>query len=307
MCVVDDEQWLDRASVQALGVRGVAAGRPTRLAWRSRPGCRARSSRRCRSSWWRACPEEHARALLESALTGPVDAGPRPDGRRDQGEPAGPCRNSPWGWCWEPRGFGLPGAVSLPGRIEDSFGGSSMSFRRRPDGCCRWRRLIRRATRCWCGGRRGGWDLGPGVGGRSGLGGVRCPGAVPEPPARRRPTDAAGTADAGDPRGAGGGHRPDARSRPPGVAPGPGRAAPARGRRRGAGAVGGPGASRGGLAAATAFLEAGGAADPRPRPPDAAIARRGAGPSATRARWMRRSGCWSWPRPATGRSCRSRR
>jgi hypothetical protein len=50
VCVVDDEQWLDRASVQALGF---AARRPSRWAWCSRPGCRARSWPGCRSWRWR--------------------------------------------------------------------------------------------------------------------------------------------------------------------------------------------------------------------------------------------------------------
>jgi hypothetical protein len=54
ICVVDDEQWLDRASVQALGSwRG--GWPPSRWAWCSRPGCRPRSCPGCRSWSCRAC------------------------------------------------------------------------------------------------------------------------------------------------------------------------------------------------------------------------------------------------------------
>jgi hypothetical protein len=55
ICVVDDEQWLDRASAQALGfaARRLAADR---WAWCSRRGFRVRMWQGCRSSWWRAWP-----------------------------------------------------------------------------------------------------------------------------------------------------------------------------------------------------------------------------------------------------------
>jgi hypothetical protein len=54
ICVVDDEQWLDRSSVQALGF--VAGGwRPIRWPWCSRLGRPAWSWPGCRSSWSKAC------------------------------------------------------------------------------------------------------------------------------------------------------------------------------------------------------------------------------------------------------------
>src|SRR5580704_16787291 len=99
VCVVDDEQWLDRASVQALGF----AALPELVV--------------------EGLPEEDARALLESALTGPVDA-------RVRDLMVAETRGNPLALLELPRGlapaelaggFGLPGAVSLPGRIEDSF------------------------------------------------------------------------------------------------------------------------------------------------------------------------------------------
>ncbi len=67
--------------------------------------------------------EEDARALLDSALTGPVDA-------RVRDLIIAETRGNPLALLELPRGlppaqpaggFGLPRAVSLPGRIEESF------------------------------------------------------------------------------------------------------------------------------------------------------------------------------------------
>src|SRR6202030_2633427 len=69
-------------------------------------------------------PEADARALLDSALTGPVD-------ERVRDLIVAETRGNPLALLELPRGlspaelaggFGLPAAVSLPGRIEDSFG-----------------------------------------------------------------------------------------------------------------------------------------------------------------------------------------
>jgi len=122
VCVVDDEQWLDRASVQALGfvARRLAAdpvglvfavrvvgGELARLPELAVAGLRA----------------EDARVLLDSVLAGPVDA-------RVRDLIVAETRGNPLALLELPRGlppaelaggFGLPGAVSLPGRIEDSF------------------------------------------------------------------------------------------------------------------------------------------------------------------------------------------
>jgi DNA-binding CsgD family transcriptional regulator len=118
ICLVDDEQWLDQASAQVLGfvARRLAAD-PVGLVF--------------------AAPElaglpemelgglkgEDARALLASALAGPLDV-------RVADQIIAETRGNPLALLQLPRGltpeelaggFGLPGAAPLAGRIEDSF------------------------------------------------------------------------------------------------------------------------------------------------------------------------------------------
>ena len=73
ICVVDDEQWLDRASVQALGfVARRLAAEPVGLVFAARvPGAELAGLPELAVE---GLGEEDARALLDSALTGPVDA-----------------------------------------------------------------------------------------------------------------------------------------------------------------------------------------------------------------------------------------
>jgi DNA-binding CsgD family transcriptional regulator len=122
VCVVDDEQWLDRASTQALGfaARRLAA-EEVGLVFAARvPG---RELAGLPELMVEGLPEEAARALLDSALTGPVDAQVRD-------LIVAEARGNPLALLELPRGlapaelaggFGLPTAMSLPGRIEDSF------------------------------------------------------------------------------------------------------------------------------------------------------------------------------------------
>ena len=122
VCVVDDEQWLDRASAQTLGfVARRLPAEPVGLVFGARvagvelaglpdlvvPGL----------------PEEDARALLDSALTGPLDP-------RVRDLIVAETRGNPLALLELPRGltpgelaggFGLPEEGSLPGRIEESF------------------------------------------------------------------------------------------------------------------------------------------------------------------------------------------
>jgi DNA-binding CsgD family transcriptional regulator len=122
VCVVDDQQWLDRASAQALAFVGrrleaesvglvfatrkpgeELAGLPTLLV--------------------EGLPEGEARTLLDSVLTGPLDA-------RVRDRIVAETRGNPLALLELPRaltpaklagGFGLPGPVPLFGIIEESF------------------------------------------------------------------------------------------------------------------------------------------------------------------------------------------
>ena len=246
VCLVDDEQWLDRASAQALAfVARRLAAESVGLVFAARePGAELAGLPELAVEGLR---EDDARALLDSVLTGPLDA-------RVRDRIVAETRGNPLALLELPRGltpaelaggFGLPGAVPLSGRIEESF-------RRRLDALpAETRRLLLLAAAdpvgdpCWCGGRpsgsgsvprrrrrrpRPGWSSSaPGCGSVIRWCARRSTG--------RRRAGAAG----GAPR-AGRGHRSAGRSRPPRLAPGAGRARAGRGRRRGARALGRPGA-----------------------------------------------------------------
>ena len=122
LCVVDDAQWLDRASAQVLafvarrlGAESVGLVFGTRVAGGELAGLPELAVG--------GLPEADARALLESVLTGPIDA-------RVRDEIVAETRGNPLALLELPRGltvaelaggFGLPGALPLAGRIEDSF------------------------------------------------------------------------------------------------------------------------------------------------------------------------------------------
>ena len=122
ICVVDDQQWLDRASVQVLEfVARRLEAEGVGLVLAARTPC----------DDGEALPElvvdgladAEARALLDSALTGPLDA-------RVRDQIVSETRGNPLALLELPRaatpaelagGFALPGAVSLSGRIEESY------------------------------------------------------------------------------------------------------------------------------------------------------------------------------------------
>ena len=122
ICVIDDEQWLDQASAQALGfaARRLAAD-PVGLVFAARvPGAELAGLPELEVEGLR---ESDARALLDSALTAPLDA-------RVRDLIVAETQGNPLALLELPRGltsaelaggFGLPGVASLPGRIEDSF------------------------------------------------------------------------------------------------------------------------------------------------------------------------------------------
>jgi DNA-binding CsgD family transcriptional regulator len=126
ICVIDDEQWLDQASAQALGfvARRLAAD-PVGLVFAARvPGEELAGLPELAVE---GLAESDARALLDSAVTGPLDA-------RVRDQIIAEAEGNPLALLELPRGmtpaelaggFGLPGAQddvgSLTGRIEDSF------------------------------------------------------------------------------------------------------------------------------------------------------------------------------------------
>ena len=122
VCVVDDEQWLDRASAQALGfVARRLEAEPVGLIFAARvPGDEVAGLPELAVE---GLGEGDARALLDSVLTGPLDA-------RVRDQIVAETRGNPLALLELPRGmtpvqlaggFGLPGVVPLPGRIEESF------------------------------------------------------------------------------------------------------------------------------------------------------------------------------------------
>src|SRR5262249_29134692 len=122
VCLVDDAQWLDRASAQALGftARRLAAD-PVGLVFAARDlGAELAGLSELEVG---GLPDEDARALLDSALAGPLE-----EGVRDL--IVGEARGNRLALLELPRGlgpaelaggFGLPGAAPLTAAIEDSF------------------------------------------------------------------------------------------------------------------------------------------------------------------------------------------
>jgi DNA-binding CsgD family transcriptional regulator len=122
VCVVDDEQWLDRVSAQVLGfVARRLAAEPVGLVFGARdPGEELAGLPQMTVQ---GLEEGDARALLDSVLTGPVDARVRERIIAEtRGNPLA-LLELPWGLAPEQLagGFGLPSGLPLSGRIEQSF------------------------------------------------------------------------------------------------------------------------------------------------------------------------------------------
>src|SRR5207302_5644745 len=123
VCLVDDQQWLDDASAQALGfaARRLAAD-PVGVVFAARvPG---KDVAGLPELVLAGLAEDDARELLSSVLTGPLDA-------RVRDRIIAETQGNPLGLLELPRGltpaqltggFGLSGAVPLHGHIEESFG-----------------------------------------------------------------------------------------------------------------------------------------------------------------------------------------
>ena len=123
VCIVDDQQWLDGASAQALGfaARRLAAD-PVGLVFAARvPG---QDVAGLPELVVEGLAEDDARELLESVLTGPLDM-------RVRDRIIADTHGNPLALLELPRGltptqltggFGVTSAVPLDGRIEESFG-----------------------------------------------------------------------------------------------------------------------------------------------------------------------------------------
>ena len=122
VCLVDDEHWLDQASAQALGfVARRLAAEPVGLVFAARvPGAELAGLPGLTVA---GLAEGDARALLDSVLTGPLDA-------RIRDQIVAETRGNPLALLELPAGmapaqlaggFGLPDTRPLSGRIEESF------------------------------------------------------------------------------------------------------------------------------------------------------------------------------------------
>jgi DNA-binding CsgD family transcriptional regulator len=123
ICVIDDEQWLDHASAQALGfvARRLAAD-PVGLVFAARDPSEELAG--LPELTVEGLQEGDARALLDSALAGPLD-------ERVRDQIVAETQGNPLALLELLRGltpselaggFGLPGAAPLAGHIEESFG-----------------------------------------------------------------------------------------------------------------------------------------------------------------------------------------
>src|SRR5579864_5207205 len=120
--VIDDVQWLDRASAQAFGftARRLAA-EPVGVVFAARdPGDELAGLPQLTVPGLR---ERDARALLDSVVTGPLDARVRERIIAEtRGNPLA-LLELPWGLTPEQLagGFGLPSGMPLSGQMEESF------------------------------------------------------------------------------------------------------------------------------------------------------------------------------------------
>src|SRR3984957_6784544 len=124
VCVVDDAQWLDHASAQALAfVARRLAAESVALVFAVREPAAERHLTALPARGVPGLVEDEARTLLLSVITGPMD-------ERVRDRIVAETRGNPLALLELPRdltprelagGFGLPSATPLSGRIEESF------------------------------------------------------------------------------------------------------------------------------------------------------------------------------------------
>jgi hypothetical protein len=157
LCVVDDAQWLDRASAQALGfVARRLLAEPVALVFAAREPTDAFAG--LPELLVEGLDDAEARRLLASVIPGRLD-----DRVADQ--LVAEARGNPLALLELPRGLSpaqLAGGFGLPGRCRWPAGSSRAScvgwrpYRRTPNGCYWSRRRSRSVTRRCCGVRRSG-------------------------------------------------------------------------------------------------------------------------------------------------------
>src|SRR5215470_7301040 len=122
LCVIDDAQWLDQASAQALGVvaRRLLADRVALVVAAREPGGEFAGLPELAVG---GLDEKHARELLASVITRPVDEQVRERFLAETGGNPLALLELPQGLTQAEAavGFGVPVAPGLPGRLEDSF------------------------------------------------------------------------------------------------------------------------------------------------------------------------------------------
>ena len=149
VCLVDDAQWLDRASAQVLAftARRLEA-ESVGLVFAARvPGDDLAGLPELVVEGLR---EADARALLASVLTGPLDSRVADRIVAEAGGNPLALVELPRGWprpSW-PAGSPFLRRCRRRGGWRKAFDGGSKSFRPTPDACCNWRRPSRLATRC---------------------------------------------------------------------------------------------------------------------------------------------------------------
>ncbi len=124
VCVVDDAQWLDRASAQALAfVARHLAAEPAAIVFAVRGSGHEQDLAGLEKLAVHGLTEGDARALLDSAVTGPLD-------ERVRDRIVAETRGNPLALLELARGltpeelaggFGLPDVLVRPGRLEESF------------------------------------------------------------------------------------------------------------------------------------------------------------------------------------------
>jgi hypothetical protein len=124
VCVVDDAQWLDQASAQALAfvARHLAAG-PAAVIFAVRPPAGARDLAGLPEFQLGGLADADARRVLDSVLIGPLD-------ERVRDQIVAEARGNPQALLGLPRGltrgelaggFGLPGVMQVPRWIEEGY------------------------------------------------------------------------------------------------------------------------------------------------------------------------------------------